>query len=67
MDPQDSRIARLIPLLVVGMTLNTLGIVLSSLGPLRFALVGIGLALMLVFIVQGLRIRNGGKGPNDRA
>jgi len=59
MDPQDTRIARLIPLLVVGIMLNTLGIVLTSLGPLRFALMALGVALMLAFIVKGLQIRKG--------
>ena len=63
MDQQDTRIARLIPLLVAGIMLNTLGIVLTRLGPLRFALMAVGVALMLVFIVKGLQIRKGPDAP----
>lgn len=63
MDQQDTRIARLIPLLVVGIMLNTLGIVLTGLGPLRFALMAVGAVLMLVFIVKGLQIRKGSGAP----
>jgi hypothetical protein len=54
---QDPKVARLIPLLVIGIILNTLGIVLSSLGNVRFALMGVGLALVLTFIVKALSAR----------
>ena len=55
--PQDQTTARLIPLLVVGIMLNTLGIVLTGLGNLRFVLMGAGVLMMLAFIVKALAAR----------
>ncbi|MDQ3229947.1 MAG: hypothetical protein M3Q13_09520 [Pseudomonadota bacterium] len=54
---QDPKVARLMPLLVIGIILNTLGIVFTSLGNIRFALIGVGLALMLTFIVKAIAAR----------
>lgn len=54
---QDPKVARLMPLLVIGIILNTLGIVFTSLGNIRFASIGVGLALMLTFIVKAIAAR----------
>jgi hypothetical protein len=58
--PKSSKIARLIPLFVIGSVLNTLGIVFTSLGNVRFALMAVGLALMLAFLVKLLASRSQG-------
>lgn len=62
--PQDPDIARLMPLLVVGMMLDTLGIVLTGLGNARFALMAAGVAMILAFVVKALG-RRGSAGKSD--
>lgn len=52
--PQGPKIARLMPLLVLGMTCITLGIVFTGLGNARFALMAVGLAMKLVFVIKVL-------------
>ena len=62
--PQNPITARLIPLLVVGMMLNTSGIVLTSLGNARFALSAVGIAMILTFLVKVLAARRSGSKPD---
>ena len=54
---QHSQTTRLIPLLVAGIISNTLGIVLLSFNKLGFVLIGLGLALMIAFIVKAVGAR----------
>ncbi len=61
---QDADIARLIPLLVVGIMLNTLSIVSTSLGDIRFLMMAAGLACMLIFIVKAIASRGKSGGPD---
>lgn len=53
-----------VPLMVVGMMLNTLGIALTDIGAFRFVLMGVGLALLLASVLLTLRDarRNGETG-----
>ena len=51
-DSPRNEAARWMPLLVVGMSLNTLGITLTSLGRARFVLMGAGIVLMLLTVVK---------------
>lgn len=60
----NSRTRRWIPLLVVGIFLNTLGIVLSGLGTPRYLMMGAGLVLIAVAMLQMLAIaRADGENP----
>lgn len=61
--PDTANAARLIPLLVVGMMLNTLGIVLTGIGNFRFVIMAAGLALILTFIIKVLAGRKEGGRP----
>jgi hypothetical protein len=55
----NTRAARWIPLLVVGITLNTLGVVLPGLGRLRLVFTGAGLVLLFVALVKLATIARG--------
>lgn len=60
MDSQNNpKIAALVPLLVVGIMLNTFGIVFQSAGALRYVMMGAGVLLMLVAVVRMLKLRDG--------
>ena len=48
--PPQNPAAKWIPLMVVGISLNTLGIVLARAGAMRFVLMGAGLLLLLVSV-----------------
>ena len=50
-DPNRSALARWLPILIVGTSLNTIGIVLRGAGVFRWVLVGAGILLMLVAVV----------------
>ena len=50
-DPNRSATARWLPILIVGMSLNTIGIVLRGAGVFRWVLVGAGILLMLAALV----------------
>ena len=54
---EGARMARRLPLLVLGIVLNTLGIVLTSLGNIRFVLCAVGLILILTFVVKAIGSR----------
>ena len=51
-DRKSQEVARWMPLLVVGISLNTIGIVLRSLGPARFLMMGAGLVLLLISVLK---------------
>jgi hypothetical protein len=55
----NPKIAALVPLLVIGIMLNTFGIVFQSAGALRWVMMGTGLLLMLVALVRMLKLRDG--------
>ncbi len=64
MENKQEDVARLIPLLVLGIVLNTLGIVFTSLGDIRFLMMAAGLACMLIFIVKAIASRGKSGGPD---
>ncbi|MFP7722787.1 hypothetical protein [Lysobacter sp. A3-1-A15] len=62
----NPELAQRMPLLVIGIGLNTLGIVMDGLGAWRYALMGLGLGMMLVFLLQAMRIvREAQTGDDD--
>lgn len=60
----NAKTAAMIPLLVVGLILDVLGIVMTSLGPIRFVVMGVGVLLMLIALVRMMRLRDEDK-PGD--
>ena len=60
----NPKAAALIPLLVVGIALNTIGIALQGLGNARFVMMGAGCLLMLVAVVRMVKLRDEDK-PSD--
>lgn len=52
----NNEAARWIPLIAVGICINTLGITLQRAGRFRFVLMGIGILIMLVALVKLLSI-----------
>ena len=60
---RNQETARWIPLLVVGMSLNTLGIVMTSLGWARYVLMGGGLLLILVALLKSIAASKRAGGP----
>jgi hypothetical protein len=56
-DASQKDVAGWIALLVVGISLNTVGIALSRAGAIRFVLMGAGLLLLLVALIGLLRAR----------
>ena len=61
----NPEIAQRIPLLVIGISLNTLGIVMDGLGLWRIALIVLGIGMILAFLVQAMRIAREAKAPDD--
>ena len=59
--PSDPNAARWLPLLVVGISVNTVGISLSSAGPWRYVLMAAGILIMLVAITKMVSSRGQGK------
>lgn len=54
-----SNATRLMPLLVLGISLNVLGVTLTSLGGVRFAMIGVGSAMIFAFIIKALGAKRG--------
>ncbi|HEX2187454.1 MAG TPA: hypothetical protein VHG51_01090 [Longimicrobiaceae bacterium] len=63
MSEQKSQGPTWVVFLVVGMMLNTLGIVLSGIGWFRYVLMALGLALLLTAVLLALRDANARGGP----
>lgn len=63
--PKPAPTAAFVPLLVIGIVLNTLGIVFTGFGNVRYVFMVAGLALMLVGVVKMLasRGKDGGSPP----
>ena len=61
----NPEIAQRIPLLVIGISLNTLGIVMDSLGLWRIALIVLGIGMMLAFLLQAMRIAREAQASDD--
>ncbi|MFC0682891.1 hypothetical protein ACFFGH_34090 [Lysobacter korlensis] len=51
---KNAKVARLMPLLMVGMMLNALGIVFTSLGNVRFGLMAVGIAMIFAFLITAI-------------
>ena len=43
---------KLLPLFIIGISLNTLGITIRTMGPLRWVFMAVGLAMLLTFVVK---------------
>ena len=57
-DAKQQKMAALMPLLIIGTMLNTLGIVFTSLGWARYVMMGAGLLMLLVFLVKMLQLKD---------
>lgn len=63
----NPEIAQRIPLLVIGISLNTLGIVMDGLGLWRITLIVLGIGMMLAFLLQAMRIAREAQASDDDA